>query len=136
MSARNTNLPSCNPATRWTVLQPGRQSYGNRWRLCLCVCAYACYCVCDRKSDTECSSIHTSIFFLCFIYPVLPVLWWGCPSAEGLLSAALVHRGPEKAWRRALLGGKPATNRNCCNIDCLPYLSEGEWGKVSSSKWK
>ncbi|KAK9543177.1 hypothetical protein VZT92_000973 [Zoarces viviparus] len=29
--------------------------------------------------------------------------------------------------------GKPATNKGCSNIDCLPYLSGGEWGKCSVS---
>ncbi|XP_031702131.1 ADAMTS-like protein 1 isoform X1 [Anarrhichthys ocellatus] len=34
---------------------------------------------------------------------------------------------------RACWEGKPATNKGCSNIDCLPYLSGGEWGKCSLS---
>ncbi|XP_071329077.1 ADAMTS-like protein 3 isoform X3 [Trachinotus anak] len=34
---------------------------------------------------------------------------------------------------RACWGAKPATNRGCSNIDCLPYMTGGEWGKCSVS---
>lgn len=27
---------------------------------------------------------------------------------------------------------KPATNRGCGNMDCVPYTAGGEWGKVST----
>uniref|UniRef100_A0AAQ5ZT26 ADAMTS-like 3 n=1 Tax=Amphiprion ocellaris TaxID=80972 RepID=A0AAQ5ZT26_AMPOC len=34
---------------------------------------------------------------------------------------------------RICSGVKPDTNRDCNNIDCLPYIAGGEWGKCSVS---
>ncbi|KAE8296917.1 ADAMTS-like protein 3 [Larimichthys crocea] len=46
-----------------------------------------------------------------------------------LLSTGAYRRLGDKAcW-----GDKPATNRSCSNIDCLPYVAGGEWGKCSVS---
>ncbi|TKS69437.1 ADAMTS-like protein 3 [Collichthys lucidus] len=46
-----------------------------------------------------------------------------------LLSTGAYRRLEDKAcW-----GDKPATNRSCSNIDCLPYIAGGEWGKCSVS---
>ncbi|XP_008288512.1 ADAMTS-like protein 3 [Stegastes partitus] len=46
-----------------------------------------------------------------------------------LLSTGAYRRlGDKVCW-----GVKPATNRGCNNIDCLPYMAGGEWGKCSVS---
>ncbi|KAI3376757.1 hypothetical protein L3Q82_000351 [Scortum barcoo] len=46
-----------------------------------------------------------------------------------LLSTGAYRRLGDKAcW-----GAKPATNRDCSNTDCLPYMAGGEWGKCSVS---
>ncbi|XP_070686822.1 ADAMTS-like protein 3 [Pempheris klunzingeri] len=46
-----------------------------------------------------------------------------------LLSTGAYRRlGDKSCW-----GAKPATNRVCSNIDCLPYWAGGEWGKCSVS---
>uniref|UniRef100_A0A7N8WYW2 ADAMTS-like 3 n=1 Tax=Mastacembelus armatus TaxID=205130 RepID=A0A7N8WYW2_9TELE len=46
-----------------------------------------------------------------------------------LLSTGAYKRLGDKAcW-----GQTPATNRDCSNIDCLPYIAGGEWGKCSVS---
>ncbi|XP_069567566.1 ADAMTS-like protein 3 isoform X1 [Brachyistius frenatus] len=34
---------------------------------------------------------------------------------------------------RVCWGDKPATNRGCSSVDCLPYMAGGEWGKCSVS---
>ncbi|XP_038557985.1 ADAMTS-like protein 3 isoform X1 [Micropterus salmoides] len=46
-----------------------------------------------------------------------------------LLSTGAYRRLGDEACR----GAKPATNRSCSNIDCLPYMTGGEWRKCSVS---
>lgn len=94
---------------------------------------YTCYCVCNTKSDFKNSSFHISIFFLCSYVQCSQSCGGGVQVRKAyckqLLSTGAQRRlGDGPCW-----GGKPATNRDCSNIDCLPYLSGGEWEKVSSS---
>lgn len=67
--------------------------------------------------------------------------WQQCPQSCGggvqvrkVYCKQLLSTGAYKRLEDALCSGvKPATNRGCSSIDCLPHMVGGEWGKCSVS---